>query len=166
MSTAIQKENIYIIANPDKIILSKNADGKWFSKITLNNVTHNYIIFKVFINKEQLYSANPSVGFIEPRGNVQITIKRIMNVIIRINKDANDDTLQGNDKFLIKAYISHKKLTDVGYYINQVEETKKLITQEELQSPLTQALLLMTTFNNENHRLSTNPNKTVRYYLL
>ena len=82
MSTEIQKNNIYIQAVPDKILLAKGSDGKWFSRLTLNNLTHSYIIFKVFINKEQLYSANPSVGFIEPTGSVQLTIKRIINVKI------------------------------------------------------------------------------------
>jgi len=82
MSSSIQKDNIYLVPSSEKIILSKNFDGKYFSKVNLNNITHNFIIFKVFINKEQLYSANPSVGFIEPKGNLQITIKRILNVFL------------------------------------------------------------------------------------
>ena len=48
-NSSIQKENIYIVANPDRILLSKNSDGKWSSRLTLNNITHNYIIFKVYI---------------------------------------------------------------------------------------------------------------------
>lgn len=80
MTTLTQKDNIYLVPSSDKIILSKNQDGKYFSIVNLNNITHNYIIFKVFINKELLYSAKPPVGFIEPRGNLQITIKRISNV--------------------------------------------------------------------------------------
>ena len=75
-----QNNNIYIVPVPDKIILSKTNDGKYISKIILNNITSNYIIFKVFMNKEQLYSANPSVGYLEPKGNTQLTIKRIMKV--------------------------------------------------------------------------------------
>lgn len=80
-NASIQKENIYITSNPDKIYLSKGSDGKWYSRVTLQNITHSYIIFKVFINKAQLYSANPSVGFLEPKGSVEVNIKRTMSVV-------------------------------------------------------------------------------------
>ena len=47
MSSSIQKDNIYLVPSSEKIILSKNFDGKYFSKVNLNNITHNFIIFKV-----------------------------------------------------------------------------------------------------------------------
>lgn len=78
-----------------------------------------------------------------------------------VNQDANEEVMQGNDKFMIKAFISHKKLTDVIYIFIKIDETKKMITQEDLQSPLTQALFLMTTFSQDKDRISLNPQKSV-----
>jgi len=45
------------------------------------------------MNVEQVYSVNPSVGFIEPNGTILLSVKRI----------ATDDDLKDGDTFLIKA---------------------------------------------------------------
>ena len=51
-------------------------------------------------------------------------------------------------------------------YLNkhkQIDEVKKLITQEDLQSPLTQALIMLTEISNENILNNTlQPQRTVK----
>ena len=44
---------------------------------------------------------------------------------------------------------------------NQVEEIKKIIRPEDIQSPLTQALFLITEFNKENMRNTIQPQRSV-----
>jgi hypothetical protein len=77
----IDGSNKYIEILPDKIILGRsNAQAFYESKITLTNLTNKYVVFKVYINKHTLYSANPANSFIPPKENIALTIKRLENV--------------------------------------------------------------------------------------
>lgn len=94
----------YFEVRPDKIYLLKSKDGKNYeSKINLLNLTSKYLVFKVYINKNQIFSANPSSGFILPNAGINIMIKR--------QKD--DDETKGVDKFLIVGFQVDETITDV-----------------------------------------------------
>jgi hypothetical protein len=71
----------FIEAFPNKISLTKAYEQDLYeARITLTNLTKNYVIFKVFINKTTTYSATPSTGFIPPLDNVSLHIKRLERV--------------------------------------------------------------------------------------
>ena len=79
----------YIETIPDKAIFKKSSDlNKYYSTVMLNNLTDNFIIFQIFLNKQTSYSVIPSVGYIEPEGSNTICIKHIedeLDVRIKIN---------------------------------------------------------------------------------
>lgn len=77
-----QNQNKYIDVFPNKITLSRVFDQNFYeSKLTLTNLTDKCVVFKVYINKNTIYSANPSTSFIPPRDNIIINIKRLEKVI-------------------------------------------------------------------------------------
>jgi hypothetical protein len=70
--------NKYVEIFPKKISLKKITGQNFFeTKLTLTNLVDKYVIFKVYINKNSIYSANPSTGFIKPKENIFINIKRL-----------------------------------------------------------------------------------------
>ncbi len=78
-------DNKYIEVFPDKIKLSKTFEQNFYeSRITLTNLTNLYVVFKVYINKNTIYSANPSSSFIKPKESTTITIKRLEKVKYQI----------------------------------------------------------------------------------
>ncbi len=73
----------YIEVFPNKILLAKSNDQNYYeAKLTLNNLTNSFVVFKVYINKSTIYSANPSTSFIPPKEGISINIKRLEKVII------------------------------------------------------------------------------------
>ena len=71
----------YVEIIPNKIIISKPLGATYYeSRISINNLTDKYVIFKVYINKNTLYSANPSCTFIKPKDSVVVNIKRLERV--------------------------------------------------------------------------------------
>lgn len=125
------EKKVYIDAYPNKIILSKNFEKNYYeSKINLTNLTNNFVVFKVFINKSQLYSANPSTSFIPPRESKYINIKRKSD-------RGNEDT--SKDKFLIMAFPSENQVKD-----NQ--EATALVNKENIKDPNNQEIYLEAEF--------------------
>ena len=63
----------------DVIYLSKSNENNniYSSVVTITNLTDKYLLFKVYINKIRVYSANPPTSFIPPREKADISIKRI-----------------------------------------------------------------------------------------
>lgn len=73
--------NKYVEVFPNKIVLQKSYDQTYLeSKIVLTNLLDKYVVFKVYINKSAIYSANPSTSFIRPKENISINIKRLEKV--------------------------------------------------------------------------------------
>jgi hypothetical protein len=73
--------NNYIDVSPNKITLAKQSDTSFFeSKIILKNKTDKHVVFKIYINKYTVYSANPSTSFIPPQDSISVTVKRLENV--------------------------------------------------------------------------------------
>jgi hypothetical protein len=71
----------YLEVLSDKVILNRTSFNPYYeAKITLTNLTNKFVVFKVYINKHTLYSANPASSFIPPKDNISITIKRLENV--------------------------------------------------------------------------------------
>lgn len=79
-------DNKYIDVFPDKIRLSKTYEQNFYeARITLTNLTNSYIVFKVYINKSTIYSANPSSSYIKPKESITISVKRLEKVKLPIN---------------------------------------------------------------------------------
>jgi hypothetical protein len=74
-------DNKYVDVFPEKIKLSKTFDQDYYeARITLTNLTNNYVVFKVYINKNTIYSANPSSSYIKPKESTTINVKRLEKV--------------------------------------------------------------------------------------
>jgi len=74
----IMDMNKYIEVFPNKILLKKPLSQNYYeSKLILTNTTEKYVVFKVYINKSSIYSANPSTSYIKPKENITIIIKRL-----------------------------------------------------------------------------------------
>lgn len=104
------EELIYFKIDTDKIYLTRRREQNTniiSSTVTLVNLTDSYLLFKVYINKQKIYSTNPSTSFIPPRGKVDVTIKR---------QDTNEEVISG-DTFKFAAYPTEEVVTDVSEYI-------------------------------------------------
>jgi hypothetical protein len=74
-------ENKYLEIFPNKIVLSKTFDQNFYeARLNLTNLTNQYLVFKVYINKNTIYSANPSTSFIKPQDSVVVNVKRLERV--------------------------------------------------------------------------------------
>jgi hypothetical protein len=72
----------YVDVFPNKILLSKPNENNFFeAKLTLTNLTNKFVVFKVYINKSTIYSANPSTSFISPKETTIVNVKRLERVI-------------------------------------------------------------------------------------
>lgn len=74
--------NLYLKLEPEKIILIRNREGKYSATLTLVNTSTEYIIFKIYINKDNIYASTPSVGYVEPSGSTSFLVKRISPVLL------------------------------------------------------------------------------------
>lgn len=70
----------YIDIIPSQILLTKTPNDYYQSRITLNNLTDKFVLFKVFNNKKTTYSSTPNYGFLSPRGDILVEIKRLERV--------------------------------------------------------------------------------------
>jgi hypothetical protein len=72
----------YLDVFPEKIYLKKILEQSYHEgRVTLTNITDKFVIYKVYINQNSIYSVNPSTSFIPPRGTVTVFIKRLNKVI-------------------------------------------------------------------------------------
>ena len=103
------EDNKYLEVLSDKIILTRTAANPYYeAKITLTNLTSKYVVFKVYINKHTLYSANPASSFIPPKENISITVKRLENT--------PDGDPSSKDKLFILAFPVNQAIQDVNFF--------------------------------------------------
>ena len=103
------EDNKYLEVLSDKLILSRTASNPYYeAKINLTNLTNKCVVFKVYINKHTLYSANPASTFIPPKENISITVKRLENTA-----DVDPNT---KDKLFILAFPVNQAIQDVIYF--------------------------------------------------
>lgn len=90
---------------PDPLIISQNSKSNYLeSQLNLSNLTNEFVIFKIYNNQRELYSAKPSTSFIGPKEKTIVTIKRF--------KKGEQPTRAGKDKFLLIFYTINKVITD------------------------------------------------------
>jgi len=111
---------IYVEEFPNPLDIYRKNENEYFeASITLKNITNNYLIFKVYINKvdanqKSIYVPKPSTSFIKPNDYVKIKVNRYYNKAIEENNNSN------NDKFLIKIHSIEK-------VVNSNDEAKEII---------------------------------------
>lgn len=96
----------YFTVDCDKVYFTKKFSQKetfYNSDITLANLTNKYLIFKIYINKQKVYSTTPSTSFLDPYGSKVISIKRL---------EIKDLNCEG-DCFMFSAYPVDSPITDV-----------------------------------------------------
>ena len=97
----------YFKTDQDKIYLTKKTDlvpVQYWSTLNLINNTDEYLIFKVYINKQKIYSTSPSTSYIEPNKKTEIIIKR---------QDLGETNIS-DEIFMISAYPIDEKLESVS----------------------------------------------------
>eukprot|EP00340_Litonotus_pictus_P007857 CAMPEP_0170524510 /NCGR_PEP_ID=MMETSP0209-20121228/9957_1 /TAXON_ID=665100 ORGANISM="Litonotus pictus, Strain P1" /NCGR_SAMPLE_ID=MMETSP0209 /ASSEMBLY_ACC=CAM_ASM_000301 /LENGTH=240 /DNA_ID=CAMNT_0010813227 /DNA_START=49 /DNA_END=768 /DNA_ORIENTATION=+ len=122
----------YFQINTDKIYLNRKKDQSssfYISTVTLQNNTDKYLLFKVYINKQKIYSTNPSTSFILPNDKIDVIIKR---------QETNEESLSG-DIFMFSAYPVEETITDVDH-------AKKVLDKDKMKN-LSQSLYLEATFD-------------------
>lgn len=101
-------ERNYFKINEDKIYLSKkkeNINTFYLGTVTIHNITNNYLLFKVYINKQKLYSTNPSTGYILPNEKAEVLVKR---------QDTNEEVIS-DEIFMFSAYVSDIPVINVFF---------------------------------------------------
>jgi len=102
--------NKYFKTDQDKIYLTKKTDlvpVQFCSTLNVINNTDKYLIFKVYINKQKVYSTNPSTSYIIPNGKAEINIKR----------QDHGETSISDEIFLISGYPIDQKIDNVSFYL-------------------------------------------------
>ena len=90
---------------PNPLIVSKSYNSNNYeSNLNLNNLSNNYVIFKIQCNQKNLYTIKPSVGFIPPKNIVNVPIKRF-------DKGENYSN-NGKDKLLLRFYTINKVINN------------------------------------------------------
>ena len=138
-------DNKYVDVFPDKIKLSKIFEQDYYeARITLTNLTNSYVVFKVYINKNTIYSANPSSSYIKPRESTTINVKRLEKVKLLYlnNKEAQNEVKQASDKFLIIAVPTNS-------VINSISEAKAIMTESTMKSKSNQEIFLFVEYDNK-----------------
>jgi len=90
---------------PNPLIMAQSRNSDFLdSQLNLSNLTNEYIIFKVYNNQYNLYSATPSTSFIPPKDKAIVKIKRY----IKYNLPTNTT----NEKFLLVFYIINRVISN------------------------------------------------------
>ena len=62
---------------PNSLELTPSKEKSFIeSKLNIKNLTNNYVIFKIYNSKQNLYSVKPSKSFIPPKETKNISVKR------------------------------------------------------------------------------------------
>ena len=102
-----------VLAFPDPLVITQSNNSNYFESIlNLTNLTDDYIVFKIYNNKRELYSAKPSTSFLPPKETSKVVIKRF--------KKSEEASQMTKDKFLLIFYTINK-------VINDNEEAKEAI---------------------------------------
>lgn len=76
------QNNKYLDVFPEKMVLTRQLEQNFYeSKATLYNTSTQFVIYKMYINRDTVYSVNPSTSFIAPGDKAEITIKRLDKVL-------------------------------------------------------------------------------------
>jgi len=87
--------NKFVSVDNNKVVFTKKQQSLHTATITINNLVNKFVIYKVFINKNVIYRASPSEGFITPNGKATVSIKRTASEVTPGDKP---------DQFLIVAF--------------------------------------------------------------
>jgi len=142
-------ENIYVKEFPNPLNIYKKNENEYFeASITLKNLTNNYLIFKVYINKldahqKTLYVPKPNTSFIKPFDSKKITVNRYNKSIVENNSN--------KDKFLIKIHAVDKVL-------NSDEEVKEMIKNKNYDEKKEQNIFINIKVNDSNPNPISNNN--------
>lgn len=94
-----------VLAFPDPLVIIQSNNSNYFESIlNLTNLTDDYIVFKIYNNKHEIYSAKPSASFIPPKETTKVVIKRF--------KKSEELSQKSNDKFLLIFYTINKVIND------------------------------------------------------
>ena len=94
----------FLDLSPHKIILIKVTDQKFYEgRLTLKNLTNNFVVYRFFNTQYMTYSISPIVYFIRPLESFVVNIKRF--------EKANE---LDKSKLTLVAMESENKMTDVS----------------------------------------------------
>jgi hypothetical protein len=102
----------YVECEEYTVILQKGIDNSPKGKIVLKNITQNYIVYKIYMNKENTYTLTQSTGFILPEAKTEIGIRRNFEVKSVLQKDFDEKDL-ADEKFMIRAFPINGSVTSV-----------------------------------------------------
>jgi hypothetical protein len=98
------KNTKFIEVVPNKAILIKITDQKYYEgRLTLNNLTNNFVVYRFFNTQQVIYSISPIVYYIRPLESFVVNIKRFQK--------AEDIE---KSKLTLVAMESEYKMTDVN----------------------------------------------------
>lgn len=130
---------------PNPLTLSRESENDYFNGIiTLTNKTSNYVIFKVYFSSKSIFSASPSMHFIQPLSSITITVKYLEKTLVKGGKP-------------IKMLIAVHQMEKV---INSKEEVKELFKQKKegktVNQEITVQIVLSSTLRTIDHSLNDN----------
>lgn len=100
------KQNKFIEIDPNKFILIKVTDQQIYEgRMSLKNITNNYVVFRFFNSLHMTYSITPIVYYIRPYETFVVNIKRFGK--------SNESE---NSKITLVAMESENKMTDVNIF--------------------------------------------------
>ena len=116
----------YIETSPDKVVFKKALDDRYTAIVNIHNLTDNYVLFQIFLNKQSSYSVLPAIGFIEPYNSTEVIIRHIeerLEVSDSLYKD-DLEKIRKKDKFLIKAIITNKQISCVRIHLLRTKKRR------------------------------------------
>ena len=135
---------VEVFPSPLTLLPTNNNSNYLGAKLNLRNLTNEYIIFKVYNNRNQnlVYSVKPSTSFIPPMESTSVSIKRFSKKE-KISEECND-------KFLLLLYITDK-------VINNIEEAKEAFKTKNYKEDSKQETILSINIqeNNNNEQENT-----------
>lgn len=130
---------VKIYQKPLKLQMN-NSNGNLEGKLSLQNLTKNYIIFKVFNNAQKgSYSVKPSCSFIMPESTSEVLIKRHSTIFSKkekllfsfyaINQEVNDNN-EVKNIFFSKDYEENTKQNEyVDVIFNNYKNNKESLLE-------------------------------------
>ena len=123
----------FISVDSNKVIFTKSKQNIYLSTLSIQNISKNVVIYKIFINKSKIYRASPSEGFLSPKGSIKISIKRTASEATPSEKP---------DQVLIIAFETNQVIKTVNFkFIYKLEEAKSLLKKDVLNSENQQIFL-------------------------
>ena len=121
---------VSIYPNPLYISKSYNSDN-YESNLNFQNLTNNYIIFKIQCNQSKLYTIKPGVGSIPPQETINVLIRRF-------NKgENNSNNVKG--QLLLRFYTIDKVINNNSEAREALES--KIYNENSLQKTIISIIL-------------------------